>query len=172
MGAVRARRILVGIVLLAAGLVPTGAGGTAPAAAAVGDSLGWYLRDDTSGGAPSRTASFGWNECTPVVGDWDGDGDDSVGVRRSNLFLLRNAPGGGSADLTILYGDPGDRVVTGDWDSDGDDTVAVVRAARWFARDAAGSGPADRIFVYGDAGDLPTRADMAGPVGDGPVVVR
>lgn len=71
---------------------------------------------------------------TPIVGDWDGDGDDDLGISRvtNNVvqFVL-DRDGNRSytpADTSSFFGQRGDVAVKGDWDSDGDDDIGVVRA--------------------------------------------
>jgi SpoIID/LytB domain protein len=44
----------------------------------------------------------------PLVGDWDGDGKDSVGLYRGGVWSLRNVLSAGPADLTLRYGLAGD----------------------------------------------------------------
>jgi len=80
-------------------------------------------------GASEFSFFFGNPGDTPFVGDFDGDGIDTVGLyRRSTGFVyFRNANSTGIADLSFFYGDPGDQILAGDWDGDGDDTVAVYR---------------------------------------------
>ena len=51
-----------------------------------------------------------------MVGDWDGDGIDSVGVFSNGTFQLRNTNTAGAADLTFSVGAAGDKPVAGDWD--------------------------------------------------------
>jgi len=53
-----------------------------------------------------------------VVGDWDGDGADSIGVFRSSTgtWYLDYDNDGGS-DGSVEYGIAGDRVIAGDWRS-------------------------------------------------------
>ena len=65
----------------------------------------------------------------PFVGDFDGNGIDSVGLyRQSTGFVyFRNSLTTGVAHLEFFYGDPGDVILAGDWDGNGDDTVAVYR---------------------------------------------
>ena len=41
---------------------------------------------------------------TPLVGDWNGDGTDTVGIYRNGNFYLRNTNGAGNADLVFGYG--------------------------------------------------------------------
>jgi len=50
-----------------------------------------------------------------VVGDWDGNGTDTIGVFRNGVFYLRNSNTNGFADLAFTYGQPGDVPVVGDW---------------------------------------------------------
>jgi hypothetical protein len=63
------------------------------------------------------------------MGDWDGDGIDTPGLRRnSNGFVyLRHTNTEGFADVDYFYGDPGDIVFTGDWDNNGKDTLGLYR---------------------------------------------
>ncbi|MGC1275928.1 MAG: hypothetical protein WBC44_19660 [Planctomycetaceae bacterium] len=69
-----------------------------------------------------------------VVGDWDGNGVDDLGVARRNgggglrFFLDSNGnrrfdPG----DTIFDYGLAGDKIIVGDWDGNGVDDLGVVR---------------------------------------------
>ncbi len=72
---------------------------------------------------------FGNPGDTPFIGDFDGDGIDTIGLYREStgFVYFTNALATGNADLEFFFGDPGDQILAGDWDSDGDDTVAVFR---------------------------------------------
>ncbi len=100
---------------------------------------------------PGVTASAVPTSTTPVAGDFDGDGRDSVGSYSRGVFTL---PVGGST-VRFGFGRAGDVPVVGDWDRDGKDEVGVFRAGRWHLRDNLSAGPADRSFSYGRAGDQP-----------------
>ncbi len=103
---------------------------------------------------------FGGRGDQPVVGDWDGDGTDTVGVfRRGRWYLRASNSSGAAASRAFDYGRPGDVPVVGDWNGDGRDDVGVVRAGTWFQRDAAGAGPSSRSFAYGRPTDLPLSGD-------------
>jgi hypothetical protein len=80
-------------------------------------------------GAAEYSFYFGNAGDTPFVGDFDGDGTDTVGLYRESagFVYFRNSLTTGSANLAFFYGDPGDQILAGDWDGDGDDTVAVYR---------------------------------------------
>ena len=94
--------------------------------------------DDGGLGTADYSFLFGNSGDQPVVGDWDGDGVDEVGLHREStgLFYWRNTLTTGIADGLIYFGDPGDRFVAGDWGVvDGRDTPAVYR-------------PSDRTVYY------------------------
>jgi hypothetical protein len=67
-----------------------------------------YLNDTFSGQANTRF-SYGDRSDQAYVGDWDGNGTDTVLVRRGNTFYARNSNAGGPADTVFTYGDPGAR---------------------------------------------------------------
>jgi hypothetical protein len=104
----------------------------------------------------------GW---MPVVGDWDRDGIDEIGLHREStgLFYWRNTLDTGIADGTIVFGNPGDRFVAGDWGIvDGKDTPAVFRPSdtTYYFRHTLTQGVADSQFVFGSGGWLPVAGDF------------
>jgi hypothetical protein len=120
----------------------------------------WYLRDP---GGATRQFYFGNPLDIPFIGDWDGDGDETVGLyRRSTGFLfLRNTNTQGVADIDIYYGDPGDLPIAGDWNGDGTDTVGIFRPSdsRFYLRNTNTQGIADVVVDFGNAGDVPLAGD-------------
>jgi N-acetylmuramoyl-L-alanine amidase-like protein len=111
--------------------------------------------------------SYRWGRSgdIPVVGDWDGDGTQTVGVvrpsaaRDSNHFLLRNSNG---SVLDFWYGRHGDRLVVGDWDANGTWTPAAVRAGVWSIRNSNAAGAADTTVTFGGSGDRYLAGDWDG----------
>jgi len=100
----------------------------------------------------------------PVVGDWDGDGVDEIGLHREStgLFYYRTTLTTGIADDQFFFGDPGDRFVAGDWGIvDGVDTPAVFRPSNttFYFRHNNTQGNADAQIVWGKSSWLP----VAGP---------
>lgn len=95
----------------------------------------------------------------PFVGDWDGDGIDTPGLRRSSngFVYLRNSNTTGVADVDYFYGDPGDIPVPGDWNGDGKDTVGLFRPANssFYLRNTNTTGTADDSFPMPLAGSTP-----------------
>ncbi len=87
------------------------------------------------------------------VGDWDGDGRDTLAIRRGKTFYVTNSLTGGAADRVFHYGRSGDVVLVGDWNGDGKDTFAVRRGAEYHVKNSVTGGDADRVFYYGRRGD-------------------
>ena len=118
-----ARFAAVGIV---AGLVALG-GPAAVRDAAASDDGRFYLRTVNAGGAADIAFTFGRPDDTAVVGDWNGSGTQTVGVRRGNRFFLRNSNSGGFASVDFRFGRSDDVPLTGDWTGNGTTTVGVRR---------------------------------------------
>jgi hypothetical protein len=184
------------VALLAALLVtavlaqPSGGVAAQPAAGskpAIFDDGTWYLRDSLSTGVATSTFRYGRPGDIPVMGDWDGDGDDTVGVVRFTgppggpfeyTWFLRDSNGGGAATVTpFVFGDVrfvavdqlGTIPVVGDWDGDGDDTAGVLQYAtdvdgpmRWNLRNSNSSGAPDLSFSYSRGRDVPVAGDWDG----------
>ena len=114
--------------------------------------------------------AIGW---TPVVGDWFGTGQDSIGWFRDGEWRLHHGAWQGAAVTAFGFGQPGDLPVVGDWNGDGSTTVGVVRGGRWLLRNTNTTGPADLDFWYGrGAIDHPMAGDWNGNGRDGPAIVR
>jgi len=157
-------------------------------------SLTWHLRDTNSaGGASVAPFTFGVARFVavdrlgsiPIVGDWDGDGDDTIGVAQygdnlegSITFLLRNTNSAGPPDVVLSYGRTDrDYPLVGDWDGNGTDTPGVLRGPNsWLLRNSASSGPASVAFTFGtsrnDIVELPVPGDWNGDGSDNPGLVR
>lgn len=137
--------------------------------------VGWY-RPSTSQfflhgrmeSVPGQTTSipafaFGQAGDTPLAGDWNGDGIDTIGVYRpgNSTFYLRNSNTSGSAEVVVPFGTTGDMPVVGDWNADGVDTIGVYRPSNstFYLRNANSPGNADHVVVFGQSGDLPVAGD-------------
>ena len=87
-------------------------------------------QDEGGLGAADYSFVFGDPGDNPIVGDWDGDGIDEIGLFRpsTGFFYYRSTLDTGVADAKFYFGDPGDRFLAGDWGVvDGVDTPAVFR---------------------------------------------
>lgn len=100
----------------------------------------------------------------PLLGDWDCDGFDTVGMfRPSNGFAyVRNSNDFGVADESFFLGIAGDVPLAGDWNDDGCDTLAVFRDGLILVRNSLTTGFADEVFYYGLASDTPIVGDWDG----------
>lgn len=99
----------------------------------------------------------------PLVGDWNGDGIDTVAVFNGGQWYL-DVDGDGKwsdGDIAFTYGLKGDKPVVGDWDGDGVDEVGVFRNGTWQLDTNRNHrlDPEDRSFQLGGAGDVPVVGD-------------
>jgi hypothetical protein len=113
------------------------------------------LGEDGKGlGAAEFDFYFGNPGDKPFIGDFDGDGVDTIGLHREStgFVYLTNTLTTGNADLSFFYGNPGDQILAGDWDGDGDDTVAVYRpeSGKLFINLENSAGAADWEGYVGD----------------------
>ncbi len=119
----------------------------------------WNLRS-----ADGSTTSFFYGNPgdVPLMGDWDCDGIDTVGMfRPSNGFAyLRNSNDFGFADTDFFFGIGGDIPLVGDWNANGCDTLGVFRDGHVFLRNTLDTGVADIDFWFGIPGDSPFSGDF------------
>ena len=121
--------------------------------------------DVVAAGVGFGPGGIGWS---PLSGDWDGDGRDSVGLYApaSSFFFLRNENAAGPADLSYGFGPSasGWKPITGDFDSSGDDTVGLYdpSTGNFFLRIAHAPGGADVVFGYGPTDVVPILGDWDG----------
>ena len=116
-------------------------------------------------GAATTDYVFGDPGDTPFVGDFDGDGIDTIGLHRdtTGLVYFRNSHTQGNADAQFVFGDPADLLVAGDWNGDGDDTPAVLRpsASTFFFRTTNTEGIADEFLPWAYPGGIPVAGVFA-----------
>jgi hypothetical protein len=114
-----------------------GDGDTTPGLACYSDTNGWTW-NQTNYNASSGSSTFGWGGtarafCFPITGDWDGDGDTTVGLScpTSNGWIWHQTNYNASSGSTSFGwgGVTSDTTypITGDWDGDGDTTVGLAR---------------------------------------------
>jgi hypothetical protein len=137
----------------------------------------WHLRH-ADGSA--TTFYYGVPGDVPLLGDWDGDGDDTPGMYRPSngfAYLTNTMPpdgGVGVADsgLAFFFGIPGDRVLSGDWDGDGIDTLGIHRGAKIYLTNVNATSIAEREFYFGAAGDIALGGDADGDGDDSVFLYR
>jgi hypothetical protein len=130
----------------------------------------FVVRQGLEIGAPETSFYYGQPGDIAFSGDWDCDGDETLGLyRRSDGYVyLRNSNTQGVADISYYFGIAGDMPVSGDFDGDGCDTVSIYRPseARFYITDQLGAHDrgfvADYSFLFGVRGDKPFVGDFDG----------
>lgn len=153
---------------------------------AVNESQYFYL-DTTQNGRWDRVAGgdtfrdFGIHSiretATPVIGDWNGDGSDDLGLYNGGYFYL-DANGNGRWDRVAggdTFRDFGINPlrekatpVVGDWDGDGSDDLGLYNDG-YFYLDTSGNGRWDRVAgsdTFSDFGINPIRETATPVIGD------
>jgi hypothetical protein len=125
-------------------------------------------------GAAETDYLFGNAGDAPFVGDFDGDGVDTVGLHREStgLVYFRNSHTEGIAESQFIYGDPGDKIVAGKWtNAQTTDTVGLFRPSQGtvYLRYDNSQGNADAEYLYGNQSMVPVAGAFGTlPGGDDP----
>jgi hypothetical protein len=124
-------------------------------------------------GAADFSYIFGNPGDKPFVGDFNGDGVDTVGLHREStgFVYFRQSHTQGNADNQFFFGDPGDRFVTGDWGVvDEIDTPGLFRPSNttFFFRHSNTQGNADESLVMGVSTYLPIAGEWGTVTAGGP----
>lgn len=130
----------------------TGTGAVAKGGVSPGWGSDFYLSDSFASEA-NLVFAFGRETDRYLVGDWDGDGVDTLAARRGNVYHFTNSPTGATIDAVVTYGRPDDTVLAGDWDGDGVETLAVRRDSTYHVKNTLVGGPADVVIAYGKVDD-------------------
>lgn len=97
----------------------------------------------------------GGSNVFPIVGDWNNDLTDTVGIYKNSncVVYLKNTNASGPADITFCFGPSGSqyRPVSGDWDNNGTDGFGIYDTSNGatFLRNSLTNGPGDVFFMYG-----------------------
>ncbi|MDH3729882.1 MAG: fasciclin domain-containing protein [Acidimicrobiia bacterium] len=110
-------------------------------------------------GAAETSFVFGDPGDMPFAGDFDGDGDDTVGLQRQSTgkVYFTNSLMAGPADADFIFGNPGDVILASDWTLDGTDTVGIFRPSegRFFLNYANAPTVANIDFYLGNSSYMP-----------------
>lgn len=117
----------------------------------------WAVGNDP---ANAEVFGFGWAGTEPIIGDWNGDGIDEVGVynREGNNFVIQN---GASYDVIGLGWEDVTPVV-GDWNGDGKDDVGVRGPYSQWALWNSNTDSAEILGKFGGFGSKPIVGDWNG----------
>ena len=144
--------------------------------ASFGQNEGLWTLDNNGNMAfdpPADTLVFNFGELgsIPIVGDWSGNGFDTIGIftPASGVWYV-DTNGDGVVDVTSepfggIVGGVSDHTVVGDWNGDGADQIGIFRASGglWafdtdgdFLNDVVAGNGQDQLFVgFGIQGDIP-----------------
>lgn len=136
------------------------------------EGTGYYMSNSLKGGAADFSFGYGRAGDEAYAGDWNGDGKDSLTLRRGYMFYTKYSLTGGNADCAFSYGKNEDLVLPGDWDVDGKDTFAVRRGSTYYIKNSLEGGIADKSFIYGRSEDQTYVGDWNGDGHDTFVVRR
>ncbi len=64
----------------------------------------FFLKNQNISGVADLNVPYGVAGDRPLVGDWNGDGRDTVGIHRQGVFYLRNANSSGEMNASELTG--------------------------------------------------------------------
>ena len=139
--------------------------------------LDFYLYDDPQSHVNTRPVlHYGNSPMIPIVGDWDGDGTDTVSAYdpTTGRFYLSNDPATGTAQITLMYGNPGAQPLVGDWDGDGKDNIGVRMGNTFYLRTTPVDQPGETTatVAYGNPDDVPLIGDWDGDGKDNVGVYR
>ncbi len=109
----------------------------------------FHLRETNDSGAAHATVTYGPADATPLAGDWNGDGVDTIGYRSGQRFHLRNSNSAGADAYDVSFGRTSDTPVVGDVDGDGDDDIGVRRGDDFFFETNLPSNGATTTFTVG-----------------------
>ena len=120
-----------------------------------------YLTNDlppprgVGSGDPALTFFFGIPGDQVFVGDWNGDGIDTLGISRNGHMYLSNTNATVFADIDFSFGEPTDLAYGGDPDGDGIDNVFLYRRSTGniYYRTTNTSGGADGNAYFGEPAD-------------------
>ncbi|MGO1172854.1 MAG: exo-alpha-sialidase [Actinomycetaceae bacterium] len=132
---------------------------------------GFFLNDGWDATA-DHVFAYGRSGDEVLIGDWDGDGSDTLAVRRGNRYFLNNTLVGGDADVELGFGRAGDVVLVGDWDGDGVDSFAIRRGDAYFLTNTHEGGDAEVELNYGRDSDVVLVGDYDGDGADSFTVRR
>jgi hypothetical protein len=125
----------------------------------------WYLRNSNTTGSADITVAFGGDVADlPVVGDWNGDGVDTIGVYRNStgFFFLSDSNTAPAVNYTVLFGNPGDTPFAGKWDNTMTGSgLGVYRNSNGilYQKKQLTTGFDDFFAIFGNPGDVGLAGD-------------
>ena len=113
-----------------------------------------WFQGVSGNGTVDNAVNFGASGDVPLVGDWDGDGVEDIGIHRANEARIALDTGSdGTTDRSFTLGAAGmDTVLVGDFNGDQRDDLLIYRASQArFYFDLDADGDIDRSHTLGAA---------------------
>ena len=129
----------------------------------------WNL-DSTGLEVSDASLSWGLPGDIQVIGDWNGDGKDDIGIFRPSSGIWSLDSNGNFAwegsDTSLSWGLPGDIPIVGDWNGDGKDDIGIFRPSSGiWSLDSNGNFAwegSDTSLSWGLPNDMPVIGDWNG----------
>jgi stage II sporulation protein D len=132
---------------------------------------GWYRNPYISLRTATGTVTryrFDVPGARAVVGDFDGNGYDSVSLFKDGTWHLRNGRSTTATTSRVSFGRTGDVPVAGRWNTLKSDGIGVVRGLTWYLRPRPASATPARRFEWRVSHGTPVVGDWDGDGVDGP----
>ena len=124
----------------------------------------FYFRRTQRGGPPSYVMAYGGKRGDkPLLGDWNGDGVKTPGIRRGTAFYLTNSLSPGHPYAAFHWGRASDVPLVGDWNGNGVDSLGLRHGSTWFLKNPHDTSPHTIAFNWGRATDVPLVGKWNGP---------
>ncbi|MEE2521401.1 GH25 family lysozyme [Pseudarthrobacter sp. J75] len=120
----------------------------------------------------NRCFYFGNPGDRPIIGDWDGNGTDGIGIVRQGNWQLANSATDPWVFRAFNFGIASDQPVIGGWEQAGPDSIGVVRGNQWILAKTIWNPYVFRAFYYGIDSDKPVAGDWDANGTDTPGIVR
>ncbi|MCL1898987.1 MAG: hypothetical protein FWG11_00440 [Promicromonosporaceae bacterium] len=113
----------------------------------------YLLSNNSTGLGTHHRFNFGSTGDTALVGDWNGNGRDTISVWREGQFFINNGLGD-ARPTPFIFGRATDEPIAGNWNGSGADTVGVRRGNQFLLRNSNSAGNNDiPAFTFGQASD-------------------
>ncbi|MEL6308217.1 MAG: hypothetical protein AAFQ52_08745, partial [Chloroflexota bacterium] len=131
----------------------------------------WQFRESNATGTADVVFHWavdgaGWQA---IIGDWNGNGEDGIGLYRDGIWLLRNTATIGDAHIQINFGlrEAGWQAIVGDWNGDGQDDFGLYKDGQFMLADGPDATNIQIVFFDPLAqGGTPIAGDWDGYNGD------
>ncbi|MCR9095260.1 MAG: hypothetical protein NXI30_13650 [bacterium] len=138
-----------------------------------------FFFDEEADGSSDASFVFGQFGSDFLVGDWDGDGIDTIAIRETRAtdrgkFFFDN-DGDPSPENSFVLGEDTAEPISGDWDGDGTDEVGIRRnigGRGKFFLDNDGAVGHETSFVFGAFTEIAVVGDWDGSDTDNIGIVR